>query len=56
MVEPTSSRRLTTATAGTRANFINHRFGARRPLVIPNLPNVFHRSDAVFYTAPGGAT
>jgi hypothetical protein len=53
MVEPTSGRRLMTATASTRANLINHRFGARRLSVIPN---VFHKSNAVFCTAPGGAT
>ena len=53
MVEPTSNGRLTTATASARANFVNHRFGARRP---PVIPNVFHRSDAVFCTAPGGVT
>lgn len=53
MVEPASGRRLMTATASTRANFINCRFGARR---LPVTPNVFHQSDAVFCTALGGAT
>jgi len=53
MVEPTSGRRLTTATASTRTNFINHRFGTRSLSVIPN---VSHPSDAVFRTALGGAT
>src|ERR1700689_1771958 len=53
MVEPASGRRLMTATASTRANFINHRFRARRLSVIPN---VFDLYDAVFCTAPGGAS
>jgi len=41
-----------TATANTRANFLNHRFGARR---LPVIANVFHQSNAVFCTAVGGA-
>ena len=53
MVEPASGRRLMTATASIRANFINHRFRARRLSVIPN---VFDLYDAVFCTAPGGAS
>jgi hypothetical protein len=53
MVEPASGRRLMTATASTRANLINHRFGARR---LPVIPNVFHQSNAVLCTALGGAS
>jgi hypothetical protein len=42
-----------TATASTRANFINHRFGTRR---LPVIPNVFHQSNAVFCTTVGDAS
>jgi hypothetical protein len=52
MVKPTSGRHLTTATADINANFLNHRFGARR---LPVTLKVFHPFDAVFCTALGGA-